>query len=171
MCAYMAPSLDTRQDMAEVVVSELALRPCIDLSVKRIMLYQQGCYAGGTVLRIAKDLAENTKGAPVLILCSETTILAAIIVGSNPMLGVEKPIVELVSTTETLVPNSAGAICETIREHALIMHIGKEAPDLIGNHTENRLIEVFHPLGISDWNSVFWAAHPGGRAILDQVEA
>jgi chalcone synthase len=25
--------------------------------------------------------------------------------------------------------------------------------------------------GISDWNSIFWVAHPGGPAILDQVEA
>jgi chalcone synthase len=25
--------------------------------------------------------------------------------------------------------------------------------------------------GISDWNSLFWIAHPGGPAILDQVEA
>ncbi|KAJ4777686.1 Chalcone synthase [Rhynchospora pubera] len=25
--------------------------------------------------------------------------------------------------------------------------------------------------GINDWNSIFWIAHPGGPAILDQVEA
>ncbi|MCO5562479.1 hypothetical protein L7F22_016106 [Adiantum nelumboides] len=31
----------------------LGLRP----SVKRLMMYQQGCFADGTVLRIAKDLA------------------------------------------------------------------------------------------------------------------
>lgn len=35
----------------------LGLRP----SVKRFMMYQQGCFAGGTVLRLAKDLAENNK--------------------------------------------------------------------------------------------------------------
>ncbi|KAJ0043984.1 hypothetical protein Pint_17983 [Pistacia integerrima] len=152
MRAYKAPSLDTRQDMAEVLISELGKEAAnkainewgqskskithliccttmgpsmpgidyrivkllgLDLSVKRLMLYQQGCNAGGTVLRIAKDLAENTKGARVLV----------------------------------------------------------EVPDLIANHIENRLVEVFHPLGISDWNSIFWATHPGGRAILDQVEA
>ena len=32
------------------------------------------------------------------------------------------------------------------------------------------MTEAFEPLGISDWNSVFWIAHPGGLAILDQVE-
>ncbi|XP_031274099.1 chalcone synthase-like [Pistacia vera] len=89
----------------------------------------------------------------------------------SPILGVEKPTFELVSTAPTLVPNSLGAICGSIREHGLMIHIGKEAPDLISNHIKKRLIEVFHLLGITDWNSIFWAAHPGGPAILDQVEA
>ena len=49
----------------------LGLRP----SVKRFMLYQQGCYAGGTVLRLAKDIAENNRGARVLVVCSEITVV------------------------------------------------------------------------------------------------
>jgi len=36
----------------------LSLQPC----VKMYMMYLQGCFAGGTVLRLAKDLAENSKG-------------------------------------------------------------------------------------------------------------
>ncbi|KAL8486809.1 hypothetical protein ACS0TY_023024 [Phlomoides rotata] len=47
----------------------LGLRP----SIKRLMMYQQGCFAGGTVLRLAKDLAENNAGARVLVVCSEIT--------------------------------------------------------------------------------------------------
>ena len=35
----------------------------LEPSVKRVMLYHQGCPAGGTVLRTAKDLAENNAGA------------------------------------------------------------------------------------------------------------
>ncbi|MFS7984718.1 Chalcone synthase 1 [Helianthus anomalus] len=35
----------------------------LHLSVKRFMMYQQGCFAGATALRLAKDLAENNKGA------------------------------------------------------------------------------------------------------------
>ncbi|KAK2987803.1 hypothetical protein RJ640_024430 [Escallonia rubra] len=45
----------------------LGLRP----SVKRLMMYQQGCFAGGTVPRLAKDLAENNAGACVFVVCFE----------------------------------------------------------------------------------------------------
>ncbi|CAL5018189.1 unnamed protein product [Urochloa decumbens] len=53
------------------VIKLLGLSP----SVKRVMLYHQGCFAGGMVLRIAKDLAENNRGARVLIVCSEITVV------------------------------------------------------------------------------------------------
>ncbi|KAI4294840.1 hypothetical protein MLD38_037468 [Melastoma candidum] len=42
-------------------------------SVKRLMMYMQGCFAGGTVLRLAKDLTENNRGSRVLVVCSEIT--------------------------------------------------------------------------------------------------
>eukprot|EP01018_Ginkgo_biloba_P020541 Gb_19001 [translate_table: standard] len=152
VCAYMAPSLDARQDMVVVEVPRLGkeaaakaikewgqpkskithlifcttsgvdmpgadyqltkllgLRP----GVKRVMMYQQGCFAGGTVLRVAKDLAENNRGARVLV----------------------------------------------------------DVPGLISNNIEKSLVEAFHQFGISDWNELFWIAHPGGPAILDQVES
>ncbi|PHT48754.1 Chalcone synthase 2 [Capsicum baccatum] len=41
----------------------LGLRP----SIKRLMMYQQVYFTGGTVIRLAKDLAENNKGARVLV--------------------------------------------------------------------------------------------------------
>ena len=30
--------------------------------------------------------------------------------------------------------------------------------------------EAFKPIGINDWNSIFWVAHPGGPAILNEIE-
>lgn len=233
ICAYMAPSLDARQDMVVVEVPKLGkeaatkaikewgqpkskvthlvfcttsgvdmpgadyqltkllgLRP----SVKRYMMYQQGCFAGGTVLRLAKDLAENNKGARVLVVCSEITAVtfrgptdthldslvgqalfgdgaAAIIVGSDPVPGVEKPMYELVSTAQTILPDSDGAIDGHLREVGLTFHLLKDVPGLISKNIEKSLVEAFTPIGISDWNSIFWIAHPGGPAILDQVEA
>ncbi|OMO79999.1 hypothetical protein CCACVL1_13243 [Corchorus capsularis] len=168
----------------------LGLRP----SVKRFMMYQQGCFAGGTVIRMAKDLAENNRGARVLVVCSEITAVtfrgpsetnpdglvgqalfgdgaAAIIIGADPIPEVEKPLFELVTAGQSILPDSDGAISGQLREAGLTLHLVREVPNLIAKNIEDSLIEAFEPLGISDWNSIFWIAHPGGPAILDKIEA
>lgn len=165
----------------------------LHLSVKRVLLYQQGCFAGGTVLRIAKDLAENNKGARVLVVCSETTVVtfrgpnenalgnlvgqalfgdgaSALIVGSDPVPRVEKPCFEIFSAQTTLLPDSKGAIQGHLLELGLIFHLQNDVPKLISSNIEKLLVDAFNPLGISDWNSIFWIVHPGGPAILKQVE-
>ncbi|GAB4847377.1 Chitin synthase, class 2 [Ancistrocladus abbreviatus] len=232
LCAYMASSLDTRQDMVVVEVPKLGKEAAqraikewgqpkskithvifcttsgVDMpgadyqltkllglkpSVKRFMLYQQGCFAGGTVLRMAKDLAENNRGARVLVVCSEITAIcfrgptdthldsmvgqalfgdgaAAIIVGADPDESIERPLFQMVWTAQTLLPDSEGAIDGHLREVGLTFHLLKDVPGLISKNIEKALTDAFDPLGISDWNSLFWIAHPGGPAILDQVE-
>ncbi|KAK0607925.1 hypothetical protein LWI29_022724 [Acer saccharum] len=158
------------------------------------MMYQQGCFASGTVLRLAKDLAENNTGARVLVVCSEITAVtfhgpsdthidnlmgqalfsdgaAAIIIGSDPLPGIEKPMYELVSTAQTILPDSDGAIYGHLREVGLTFHLLKDVPGLISKNIEKSLVEAFKPLGISNWNSIFWIAHPGGPGVLYQVEA
>ncbi|PWA51752.1 chalcone synthase [Artemisia annua] len=232
ICAYMAPSLDDRQDIVVVEVPKLGAEAatkaikewgqpkskithlvfstssCVDMpgadyqltklldldpSVKRYIMYQQGCFGGGSALRLAKDLAENNKGARVLVVCAEITAVtfrgpnethidnligqalfadgaAAIVVGSEPLLDVEKPLFEIISVAQTIVPESEGAINVNFREAGLIFYLREDVPKLISNNIENILIEAFQPFGITDWNSLFWVAHPGGPAILDRVE-
>ncbi|XP_055821725.1 chalcone synthase J-like [Solanum dulcamara] len=166
----------------------------LDPSVKRFMMYQQGCFGGGTTLRLAKDLAENNKGARVLVVCSELTNLisfhapnetepevlvgqalfsdgaSAVIVGSDPIINVEKPLFELIFATQTLLPDSGHALTGDLNEAGLIVKIHKDTPMLISKNIERILVEAFEPLGISNWNSIFWVSHAGGRAILDQIE-
>ncbi|XP_058788477.1 chalcone synthase-like [Vicia villosa] len=162
-------------------------------STKRFMLYHQGCFAGGTVLRLAKDLAENNIGARVLVVCSELTVVtfrgpnenhldslvgqalfgdgaSSVIVGSNPDERIEKPLFYLVSASQTILPDSEGAIEGHLREVGLTFHLKENVPELIGENIVKSLEEAFHPLGISDWNSLFWVAHPGGPAILKRIE-
>ncbi|AES93811.2 Chalcone synthase 1 [Medicago truncatula] len=161
--------------------------------VKRYMMYQLGCYAGGTVLRLAKDLAENNKGARVLVVCSEITAIsfcgpsnthlhklvgqaifgdgaAAVIVGSDLVPEIEKPLFELVWTAQTIASDSEGAICGQLREVGLTYNIRKDVSEIVSKNIDKVLVEAFQPLGISDYNSIFWIAHPGGPAILDQIE-
>ncbi|KAL0388258.1 UNVERIFIED_CONTAM: Chalcone synthase [Sesamum radiatum] len=162
-------------------------------SVKRYMMYEQGCFAGGTVLRVAKDLAENNAGARVLVVCAEITAISfrgpseshldnlvghalfgdgagAVIVGSDQLVGVERPLFQLLSASQTILPDSSGALVGHLREAGLIVNLSPDIPYHISENIENSLIEAFEPLGISDWNSIFWVAHPGGRAILDQID-
>ncbi|RVW29439.1 Stilbene synthase 2 [Vitis vinifera] len=200
MGAYMAPSLNIRQEIITAEVPKLGKEAALkalkewgqpkskithlvfcttsgvempgadyklanllglETSVRRVMLYHQGCYAGGTVLRTAKDLAENNAGARVLVVCSEITVVtfrgpsethldslvgqalfgdgsAAVIVGSDPDTSIERPLFQLVSAAQTFIPN-----------------------------TQVLLLATY----VNDWNSLFWIAHPGGPAILDAIEA
>nr|BAD42329.1 chalcone synthase-like [Marchantia paleacea subsp. diptera] len=161
-------------------------------SVKRTMLYQQGCFGGATVLRVAKDLAENNKGARVLTVVSELTCVtfrapneehldnlvgsaifgdgaSVLVIGSDPVPEVEKPQFEIHWSGETILPESDGAIEGRLTEAGLIFHLLKDVPGLISRNTLpifNKAIEV---AGSPGWNDLFWCVHPGGRAILDEV--
>nr|BBI37507.1 polyketide synthase [Plumbago zeylanica] len=161
-------------------------------SVNRYMIYQQGCFAGATALRIAKDLAENNKGARVLIVCCEIFAFAfrgphedhmdslicqllfgdgaaAVIVGGDPD-ETENSLFELEWANSTIIPQSEEAITLKMREEGLMIGLSKEIPRLLGEQIEDILVEAFAPLGISDWSSLFWIAHPGGKAILEALE-
>nr|AHZ12855.1 chalcone synthase [Plectranthus barbatus] len=234
MTAYMAPSLDARQDIVVVEVPKLGkeaaqkaikewgqpkskithlvfcttsgvdmpgadyqltkllgLRP----SVKRFMMFQQGCFSRRHCPPNGQGLGrEQRRELGVLVVCSEITAVtfrgpseshldslvgqalfgdgaAAVIVGSDPVVGVERPLFQLVSAAQTILPDSDGAIDGHLREVGLTFHLLKDVPGLISKNIEKSLKEALGPLGITDWNSVFWIAHPGGPAILDQVEA
>ncbi|MED6208712.1 Chitin synthase, class 3, partial [Stylosanthes scabra] len=137
--------------------------------VKRYMMYHQGCFGSSAMLRLGKDLAENNKGARVLIVCSEITAItfrgpnktnmeslvgqalfgdgaAVIIVGSDPEPKVEKPLFELVWTSQKMVPNSHFAIGGHLREVGLIFYLHKSIPDIISQNINDTLSEAFDPL-------------------------
>ncbi|KAL9227042.1 hypothetical protein vseg_002784 [Gypsophila vaccaria] len=164
-------------------------------NVQRFILYLQGCHAGGTVLRLAKDIAESNTGARVLVLCVDVALTgfrgpagsdigamvghalftdgaAAAVVGADPDRSVgELPLFELVKASQSFVPNTESVITGQLGQTGLIVKLAKETPALLANNIEKSLIEAFLPLGITDWNSIFWVIHPGGPAILDQIEA
>ncbi|XP_074297520.1 chalcone synthase-like [Silene latifolia] len=162
--------------------------------VQRFMLFQLGCYSGGTALRLAKDIVENNKRARVLVVCADMTLAffrgptrtdigsmigqalfgdgaGAAIVGSDPdWYAGEQPIFELVSASQSTIPDTERAIGGQLKQVGVSLVLAKDNPSLIANKVEIPVIEALSPLGISDWNSVFWVVHPGGPAILDQVE-
>ncbi|KAI6681308.1 hypothetical protein NL676_035189 [Syzygium grande] len=144
------------------LLNVLSLRP----SVSRVMLYSLGCYAGGTVLRIAKDIAENNPGARVLVVCRETTIptfqapsednpvylvsnaifadgAAAMIIGAAwPRVTTERPIFQIISASQSAVPDSNGMIQGHYREVSVTMQISEKVPELISGDLEDNLVKL-----------------------------
>ena len=96
---------------------------------------------------------------------------AAVIIGSDPDISIERPLFKLVSAAQTFIPNLASAIVGNLREVGLTFHLLPKVPTLVSENITKCLVKAFEPLGISDWNSLFWIVHPGGPAILDAVEA
>ncbi|KAJ0962819.1 hypothetical protein J5N97_027941 [Dioscorea zingiberensis] len=162
-------------------------------NVKRLMFYHLGCYAGGTALRLAKDLAENNKNARVLVVCTEISVhnfrgpeetnfhnlcgqaifgdgAAALVIGADPV-AAEKPLYEIATAVQVILPGSEGAVEGHLKEVGLTFHSTNRLPDIIAKNLEPSLVEAFEPLGITDWNELFWMAHPGGPGVLDRVQA
>ncbi|PIA28472.1 hypothetical protein AQUCO_06900031v1 [Aquilegia coerulea] len=150
----------------------------LPLNIKRFMMYHQGCHAGGTVLRLEKDLAENNEGARVLVIsCELFSILsfrgpsddnpsnlvgmavvgdgaAALVIGTHPEESVsEFPLFELVSASQAILPVTDRAIQAQLRETDVL---------------KTTFAGIGHE--IKDWNSLFWILHPGGQAVLDRIE-
>ncbi|RVW58319.1 Stilbene synthase 5 [Vitis vinifera] len=211
--AYMAPSLNIRQEIITAEVPKLgkeaALKALKEWGQPKskithlVFCTTSGVEMPGADYKLANLLGLETsvrrvmlyhQGARVLVVCSEITVVtfrgpsedaldslvgqalfgdgsAAVIVGSDPDVSIERPLFQLVSAAQTFIPNSAGAIAGNLREVGLTFHLWPNVPTLISENIEKCLNQAFDPLGISDWNSLFWIAHPGGPAILDAVEA
>ncbi|RVW29437.1 Chalcone synthase [Vitis vinifera] len=203
MGAYMAPSLNIRQEIITAEVPKLGKEAALKAlkewgQPKSKITHLVFCTTSGVEMPGADyklaNLLENNAGARVLVVCSEITVVtfrgpsethldslvgqalfgdgsAAVIVGSDPDTSIERPLFQLVSAAQTFIPNTQGAIAGNLREVGLTFHLWPNVPTLISENIEKCLTQAFGPLGISDWNSLFWIAHPGGPAILDAVEA
>ena len=88
------------------------------------------------------------------------------IVGSDPDLLIERPLFYLMYTSETILPNSEGSIEAYLKEVGFTFHLKDNVPQLIGDNIEQSLKKAFYPIGVSDWNSLFWISHPDVPALL-----
>ncbi|KAK9015292.1 hypothetical protein V6N11_006406 [Hibiscus sabdariffa] len=169
----------------------------LEPSVQRFMIYNQGCFAAGTALRLAKDLAENNAGAQVLIVCCELNLVcfhapsetvpdvlvgsaifsdgaAAVIVsagGANPNTTIDRqPLFQIISANQTVIPNTDEFVAAKIREMGMDYRLSRDLPKVISNNIEQCLLKLFAPFGIDDWNRLFYTVHPGGPAVLRGIE-
>ncbi|KAJ1685503.1 hypothetical protein LUZ63_016893 [Rhynchospora breviuscula] len=137
-------------------------------TVRRAMLHYQGCHGGATSLRIAKDLAENNHDLVSQVLFGDGA--AAVIVGADPDLEVERPLYEPISTRETMILNTMDALGMVPREVGNLVTLAPSIPIHISGNIRGCVEEALNPLGIKDLYSLFWIVHPGGPKILKMVE-
>ncbi|WVZ51427.1 hypothetical protein U9M48_002575 [Paspalum notatum var. saurae] len=183
-----APGADHR------VAALLSLRP----DVQRTLLCFHGCYGGCSALRVARDLAETSRGARVLVASAEVVtslsfrapdeaspealVAAALfgdgagaaVVGADPEGSAERAVFYLVAASQATLPGTERALSMRLGSCGYDVGISAEIPALLRGAIEECLVETLAPLGLADtcghWNGLFWAVHPGGRAILDSCE-
>ncbi|KAK6805914.1 hypothetical protein RDI58_003699 [Solanum bulbocastanum] len=162
---------------------------------KRVMLYFAGCSGGVAGLRVAKDIAENNPGSRVLLATSETTIIGfkppsvdrpydlvgvalfgdgagAMIIGSNPIRDIERPLFELHTAIQHFLPDTEKIIDGRLTEEGISFKLERELPQIIEDNIEDFCDKLISISGINDreYNKLFWAVHPGGPAILNRLE-
>ncbi|KAL5561126.1 hypothetical protein UlMin_030873 [Ulmus minor] len=168
----------------------------LDPETQRVMLYFVGCSGGVAGLRVAKDIAENNPGSRVLLATSETTIIGykppsadrpydlvgvalfgdgagAMIIGSDPVSGSEKPLFELHTAIQQFLPDTEKAIDGRLTEEGISFKLARELPQIIEDNVEGFCEKLIKVAGFDDkegYNKMFWAVHPGGPAILNRIE-
>ncbi|KAJ7967213.1 Chalcone synthase [Quillaja saponaria] len=173
----------------------LAIGLGLNPDTRRVMLYFAGCSGGVAGLRVAKDIAENNPGSRVLLATSETTIIGfkppsaarpydlvgvalfgdgagAMIIGSDQVLGIERPLFELHTAVQKFLPNTEKTIDGRLTEEGISFKLARELPQIIEDNIEQFCEKLLGAVGfeVKEYNKLFWAIHPGGPAILNRIE-
>lgn len=163
---FVAPGVD------QIIAARLNLAP----SVERTLVGFMGCSAAVAALRLAHHVVRSQPEAKVLLVAVElSTLHLQDSAELEPLLamlqfadGAAAAILSAASYGlalggffTTTLPESAGLIRWTIGDHGFVMHLSGEVPGRIGHALER----------LRDPAVDVWAVHPGGRSILDAVEA
>ncbi|MGO1315947.1 MAG: type III polyketide synthase [Cellulomonadaceae bacterium] len=172
------------------LVRELGLSP----SVQRYHLGFMGCYAAVPALRAAQAFCAQDPAAVVLVVSVELctvhlatsddpdTIVASAVFADGAGAAVVtarpappgNPVLELDGFESTLTPVGEQDMAWTIGDHGFAMVLSRYVPHIIGAHILDALAPVRAAAGLApeaSWSDIeLWAVHPGGRAILDEVQ-
>jgi alpha-pyrone synthase len=169
---FFAPGIDLQ------VVEQCGLKS----SIERTFVGFMGCYAAINALKLARHIVRSEPGARVLAinleLCTlhlhETTdleeILSFLLFGDGcaaALISADPVGVRMDSFKAALVPDTAGLIRWNIREQGFDMVLSGGVPGAI----RSGLVDA-RPIFLEEQSPIdIWAVHPGGRTVLDAVEA
>jgi predicted naringenin-chalcone synthase len=159
-------------------------------NVERYTVGFMGCYAAFPALRMAAQFCEANPDAVVMVMCLELCTLhlqvsdktesivanalfadgaaAAIMSASKP--GDDRPYYRVQGFHSALVPSSEADMAWDIGDHGFNMVLSAYVPGLIGSNIREMLSGVLAKRDLKLGDIDEWAVHPGGRAILEQVE-
>lgn len=172
---FFAPGLDL------AIVQRLGLRP----TVQRTLVGFMGCAAAFNALRLAQQIVQTQPDARVLIVCVELCSIhtqagqnrvdltvtslfadgaAACLVGA---IGPDDHDVFVLDALYThLTPDTEEEMAWRIGDHGFVMQLSSQIPRMLGQVAPQALEALFE----NATDPRFWAIHPGGRSIVDQIE-
>jgi alpha-pyrone synthase len=163
---------------------DLQLVKCCGLKpdIERTFVGFMGCYAAINALKLARHIVRSEPGARVLAmnleLCTlhlhETTdleeILSFLLFGDGcaaALVSAEPTGVRMDSFKAALIPDTAELIRWNIREQGFDMVLSGGVPGAIRSGLARARSDILNDEAPID----LWAVHPGGRSVLDAVEA
>ena len=171
---FSAPGIDLE------MVKRIGLNP----SIERTIIGFMGCYAAVNALKVARHIVRSEPRAKVLVLSIELCTLhfqqtfeleemmpfllfadgcAAALISSEPRgLSIER-------FYATVHPEAASQMAWHIRDLGFDMVLSSRIPASVGEAIQRASDAIL--AGLKPKDIELWAVHPGGRAILDAVEA
>jgi alpha-pyrone synthase len=163
---------------------EVIHRCGLDPTIERTIIGFMGCYAAVNALKIARHIVRSEPKAKVLVLSIELCTLhfqetceledtmpfllfadgcAAALVSAEPKgLSMER-------FYATVFPEAASQMAWHIRDLGFDMVLSSRIPTSVGEAIHRASDAIM--AGLKPKDIELWAVHPGGRAILDAVEA
>lgn len=170
------------------IAHQLGLRP----GIERYHLGFMGCYAAFPALRLARQICEANPSSLVLVLCLELCTLhlrltdenpdfllgsslfadgaAAALVSARPPAGAS-PALELVRERSVIVPQGERDMAWDIGNEGFRLVLSSYVPEVLGANIESAISPFLQSENLTRGDINRWAVHPGGKAILDKVQA
>ncbi len=170
---------------------QLIQRLGLPASTDRTLIGFMGCHAAFNGLKVAHAICQSHPQARVLLVCVELCSLHLQIEDSlesvviNAIFADGAAAAVLTSRSEQeaagklvyregyswLLEDSLGFMSWTIGDTGFLMGLAPQVPKLIVQHLPAYLATFLARHNITQEDLEFWAVHPGGRQILDQVRA
>ncbi|MGE5663049.1 MAG: type III polyketide synthase [Deltaproteobacteria bacterium] len=163
---------------------------CMPYSTQRYHLGFMGCYAAFPAMRMAAQFCLARPEAVVLVLCLELCSLHLQMIGTEDSLLANSLFADgagaaIVSAREpapgrsayrlgdfhsALVPAGEGDMAWSIGDRGFDIALSSYVPKIIGANIREFIEPSLVASGIASTDVETWAVHPGGRAIIDQVQ-